>query len=170
MAGRGHPDLEHLIGFFVNILPIHSVLDDELEFDELLQQVTSRVEEAFEHQDYPFDLLVRDLRPERISNRQPLVTVVYAFQNFLDVHIEGAEGGTGEVSDEAPDQGPDAFQFAFGSSKFDLTLFVAEEPEGLALIWEYDSDLFQAGTLEGCAESLLEFAGMVATAAATAGE
>ncbi len=170
VAGRGHPDLEHLIGFFVNILPIHSVLDDELEFDELLQQVTSRVEEAFEHQDYPFDLLVRDLRPERISNRQPLVNVVYAFQNFLDVHIEGAEGGTGEVSDEAPDQGPDAFQFAFGSSKFDLTLFVAEEPEGLALIWEYDSDLFQAGTLEGCAESLLEFAGMVATAAATAGE
>ena len=48
-----------LIGFFVNMLPIRTRVSADMEFDHLLKQVEQNCHEAFEYQDYPFDLLVR---------------------------------------------------------------------------------------------------------------
>src|SRR5262249_17806261 len=88
IANRSHPDLENLLGFFVNVLPIRTQLSAESEFANLLDQVTRNMSEAFEHQNYPFDLMVQKLRPQRVANRQPLVNVLYGFQNFQDINIE----------------------------------------------------------------------------------
>lgn len=52
-----------MLGFFVNILPIRSQINSEMKFGDLLQQVIKAMNEALEHQEYPFDLLVQKLNP-----------------------------------------------------------------------------------------------------------
>ena len=71
IANRQHPDLENLIGFFVNLLPVRTRLSATMEFDELLRQVITAAEEAFEHQEFPFDLLVQSGESE---SRRPIAS------------------------------------------------------------------------------------------------
>lgn len=159
VANRQHPDLENLIGFFVNILPVRARLSETMEFDELLGQVATAAAEAFEHQEYPFDLLVQKVNPQRVNNRQPLLNVIYGYQNFADLHVDvGAR-------DAAPaDSAVVARPLAQGyrTSKFDLTLFVGEEDGQLVLTLEYDTGLFRAATARRYVDLLQRFAGLVA--------
>jgi non-ribosomal peptide synthetase component F len=85
VANRNHPDTENLIGFFVNVLPIRTRFSETMEFNHLLKQVIENTADAFDHQNYPFDLLVQKLNPNRYANRQPLFNVAYTFQNIEDV-------------------------------------------------------------------------------------
>ena len=171
MANRARPELEPLIGFFVNVLPVRCELSSDLEFDELVDQVLNRVYEALEHQEYPFDLLVKELNPTRYNNRQPLVNVVYAFQNYADVNVGGtihddqtrSESKDSKEDSQQPD--PQAFEFSFATSKFDLTLFVLEDEDRLHVTMEYDDNLFQAATIRRNLEILERFAEMISSTA-----
>ena len=58
VANRSRLETERMVGFFVNLLPVRFTLGSDLEFDQLLAQVTTETRAAAEHQDYPFDLLV----------------------------------------------------------------------------------------------------------------
>ncbi len=163
VANRNHPDLEHLIGFFVNMLPIRFRFEPDMELEELVDRTARTTTAAFAHQDYPFDRLVRRINPDRLSNRQPLLNVVYAFQNFGDVKIEAGE----TAGRAAPPTGADGagalepVDFTFGTSKFDLTLFAAEEADGLALVLEYDSSLFRRESAERMLATYARFCGRV---------
>ncbi len=88
VANRNHPDVENLIGFFVNVLPIRCRLSADMDFDDLLTLMIDRSREALEYQTirstHPDD---RAAQPARRANRQPLVNVIYGFQNFADVHV-----------------------------------------------------------------------------------
>jgi non-ribosomal peptide synthetase component F len=145
VAGRNRPDIENLLGFFVNLLAIRMRFSKDKEFDRLLDEIQHAFSEAFDRQHYPFDRLVQVLNPQRLANRQPLVNVVYAFQNFADVRIDVTRGeapsaaGLVRVSD---------FDVSFPTAKFDLTFFLAREPDGLRITIEYDTGLFRAQTIQ----------------------
>jgi amino acid adenylation domain-containing protein/non-ribosomal peptide synthase protein (TIGR01720 family) len=165
VANRNHPDLEPLIGFFVNVLPLRCTLSADMEFDDLLTQVIERADEALVHQDYPFDLMIRQVNPARQANRQPLVNVIYGFQNFIDVNVEVLrESAMQPVNSTPPDHAIKwrSFDFSFATAKFDLTLFVIESSDSLRFTLEYDSNLFQASTIGAQLRTLAEFAGMIA--------
>lgn len=165
VANRSHPDLENLIGFFVNILPIRCALSADMDFDELLNLVIELTQEALEQQDYPFDLMIQKLNPARQANRQPLVNVIYAFQNFADVHVD-VGGEAGAPADEPPrweaaiDWG--AFDFSFRTSKFDLTLFVLDDADIIRLTFEYDSSLFLAASIREQLQMMAQYAALIA--------
>jgi non-ribosomal peptide synthetase component F len=166
IANRSHPDLENLLGFFVNVLPIRTQLSAESEFANLLDQVTRNTSEAFEHQNYPFDLMVQKLRPQRVANRQPLVNVLYGFQNFEDINIEldqfdrGTpplmQGDSSSLVEVLP------FEVSFDISKFDLTLFVSEQEDHLIVSLEYDTGLFLPKTIKRLTRTFERFAQTVA--------
>lgn len=164
IANRNYPDIEHLIGFFVNMLPIRTHLSENMDFDELLQEVIQNIFEAFEHQDYPFDLLVQRLNPNRYANRQPILNVIYGFQSYADitVDLEGEfEFYTLHDGDDAnPDQLKDV-PLSFKTSKFDLTLFVSDTGENLHLYLEYDTNLFLSESIKKYLLILKRFARMV---------
>ncbi len=148
-ANRNDVDLEPLIGFFVNILPIRVRISERSSIDQLLEGTIASVYDAFEHQDYPFDLLVRRLNPGRIANRQPLLNVVYGFQSFRDVRVDaGGANAPSPLSEAAP------FDVPFRTSKFDLCLYVSEVEGTLLLELEYDTGLFRPETIEQLAESI----------------
>jgi amino acid adenylation domain-containing protein/non-ribosomal peptide synthase protein (TIGR01720 family) len=158
VAGRDHPDLENVLGFFVNLLPIRTRFSAEMDLDALIDQVARSTAEAIEHQDYPFDLLVRKLNPQRVANRQPLLNVVYGFQNFTDVKIDVGVRDGPAVNGSAAVARP--FGLEFKTSKFDLTLFAAEEEGALVLTIEFDTALFRPETIRRHLSAFERFARM----------
>ncbi len=80
-ANRRRAEVQGLIGFFVNTLPIRANLMGRPSFRELLGRSQEQVLGVHEHQDLPFERIVEELRPERAAGRNPLFQAVLAFQN-----------------------------------------------------------------------------------------
>ncbi|HEX4961842.1 MAG TPA: condensation domain-containing protein, partial [Thermoanaerobaculia bacterium] len=133
IAGRQLLETEGLIGFFANTLVIRGDLSGDPSFREFLAQVRERVLEAYSHQQLPFDHLVEVVQPERSLQHSPLFQVMLAFQNTASSLWEGDSN--------------DALGVGTGTSKFDLTLAVAEEGGNLRGAVEYSTDLFDASTI-----------------------
>jgi amino acid adenylation domain-containing protein len=168
VAGRNHPDLENLIGFFVNMLPIRVHLSADLAFEDLLARVSEATREALDHQDYPFDRLIETINPDRVSNYQSLINVIFAFQNYEDVQIDVGLGSDKSLFGDLLET-VKGFDVSFKTSKFDLTLFVSDLGETLHMTLEYDTGLFQAETIRGGLRTLGRFADMLATRLITEG-
>jgi amino acid adenylation domain-containing protein/FkbM family methyltransferase len=145
IANRSHANLENIIGLFVNSLVIRNTISKDVDFGVLLGQVSDTMLEAFDHQNYPFDLLVEKISPNRTNNYQPIFNVFYGFQNFSDVEVEGTEKKSPLVADDVAMQW---FDQEFGISKFDLTLFVQQLNGNLKLTIEYNRDLFAEATID----------------------
>lgn len=150
VAGRERAELEGLIGFFINILPIRVQIDDDTEINELLDQVHVASLEALERQDYPFDLLVRELKPDRTSNREALINIMFEYQRFSDLQqinrLQGAELPFDCTPvDPGDHQGPGSGRGL--PAKYDLTLFVQDEPAGCTLRAEFDQRILSMQTI-----------------------
>jgi amino acid adenylation domain-containing protein len=131
IAGRNRPAVEGLIGFFINSLALRVDLSGEPAFREVLRRVRAVTLEAYTHQDVPFEKILEELNPERSLNRTPLFQVFFNMGNLPFERIE-LPGLTGE-SLYAPDYG----------SKFDLTLYLNDQSENIALSLVYNRDLFK---------------------------
>ena len=119
-ANRRRAEVQGLIGFFVNTLPIRGDLRGRPSFRELLRRAREEVLGAHEHQDLPFERIVEELRPERAAGRNPLFQVVLAFQNvpMPALDLPGLE---------AEPRGTDT-----GTARFDLTLDLRQGPDGIS--------------------------------------
>jgi amino acid adenylation domain-containing protein len=135
IANRNRAEVEGLIGFFVNMLVLRTNLSGNPTFRELLQRVRATALDAFDHQDLPFEKLVEELQPMRDWSRPPLFQVMFVFQNspMPSLHRGGLKLRSIEVEGE--------------TSRYDLSLFTWQDPDGgLALRFEYNTDLFAADT------------------------
>jgi amino acid adenylation domain-containing protein len=81
VADRNQPELEKLIGFFVNTLALRLDLSGEPSFRELLGRVRAKTLGAWDHQDLPFEKLVAELNPERTDNHAPFFRAMFILQN-----------------------------------------------------------------------------------------
>ena len=147
IAGRNRAEVEGLIGFFVNTLLLRTDLSGNPSFQELLGRVRSITLEAYSHQDLPFEKLVEELNPERSLSYNPLFQVMFVLQN--------APGKASQLLGltETP------LQLETETAKFDLSLSLAEKDEELVGSWNYNTDLFDAATIErmmGHFQTLLE--------------
>jgi acyl carrier protein len=158
VANRNHPDLENLIGFFVNILPIRVGVAEDMEFEKLLREITQSTIEALDNQELPFELLVRTLHPVRYAGRQSIVNVVYTFQT-IDLATDDSERSPQPGSVD----GSNLFEFKYETSKFDLTLIASEESDALRLTMEYDSGVFYPDTICTFLKTMEESALMLST-------
>jgi amino acid adenylation domain-containing protein len=136
VAGRTAAEIENLIGFFVNTLPLKTSLQPDLRFKELLARVRESALDAYANQDLPFEQLVEAMQPERDLSRTPLFQVAFAFQN-APREVFAVPGLTFE---RRPIENR--------TSKFDLTLFATEAAEILYLTFEYNTDLFERWRVE----------------------
>ncbi|WP_448265466.1 amino acid adenylation domain-containing protein [Nostoc sp. DSM 114159] len=136
IANRDRSEIEGLIGFFVNTLVMRTSLTGNPSFSELLTRVRSMAMEAYSHQNLPFEMLVEALQPERNLSHTPLFQVMFVLQNAPTSEL----GLTGLTVNRLPIKGT--------TSRFDLTLSMENTATGLAGWWEYNTDLFDASTIE----------------------
>ncbi len=147
VAGRTSVETEDLIGAFVNTVVFRGDLSGNPTFREFLGKVRETALGAYAHQEVPFEKLVEELRPDRTTNRTPLFQVMFALQNTSTPEL-AVEGLT-----------LTALKLSSASSKFDLTLELEEEEEGLRASLKYNTDLFASATVErmlGHYQNLLE--------------
>ncbi|QNE18739.1 AMP-binding protein [Kribbella qitaiheensis] len=81
VAGRDHPDLDRVVGMFVNSLPLRGKPRRELPFLDYLHQVRRTVLDGFEHSAMPFDRLLTTLDVPRDPSRTPVFTSMFVLQN-----------------------------------------------------------------------------------------
>lgn len=136
IANRNRPEIEPLIGFFLNTLVLRADLSDNPSFATLLARAKDTALNAYANADLPFEKLVDELHPRRDLSYNPLFQVMLVYQEETSV-LQRLPGLTTEV---IPVDG--------GVAKFDLTLFVTRQAEGLRLAMEYASDLFDAATID----------------------
>ena len=84
VANRTQPELEGLIGFFINTLVLRCNLSGNPSFTELLKRVREMALGAYTHQDTPFEQLVEILKPQRDLSRPPLVQVLFGIQQEMN--------------------------------------------------------------------------------------
>ncbi|WP_437327214.1 amino acid adenylation domain-containing protein [Sorangium sp. So ce381] len=142
-ANRARMDLEEIMGFFVNTVPIRVDLSGDPSFDDLLQRVRKLCLEAYEHDMLPFDVLVQELRPERSPGYNPVVQIAFAPQSPAERDLDLAGIEVRPIEADA------------GKTIFDLSLYSWEGPDGVTGMFEYSTDLFDRATIERMAEHLL---------------
>ncbi len=136
IAGRNRQEIEGLIGFFVNTLVLRADLSGNPSFTELLKRVREVALEAYAHQEVPFEKLVEELEPERSLGHSPLFQVMFALHHAAQAEFSLRGLTLEQIKTET------------NTSKFDLSLFVADEADGLTCIAEYNTDLFDEATIE----------------------
>jgi hypothetical protein len=80
VSNRRRPELEGLIGFFVNTQVLRADLSGNPPFGEFLMRVRNICTAADTNQDLPFEKLVQELQPERDQSRNPLFQVMFVLQ------------------------------------------------------------------------------------------
>jgi amino acid adenylation domain-containing protein/thioester reductase-like protein len=150
-AGRNHSELSGLVGYFINPIVLRADFTDNPTFKEILQRVRKTTLGAFEHQDYPPALLAKRLGLQRDSSRPPLFETIFIFQKAQEAEvqafspfalgIDGARMKAGELTLESIALGGEPAQF-------DLTMMMAETDEGAAAALQYNTDLFDAATIQ----------------------
>jgi len=137
IAGRTRPETEALIGYFANILAMRTSFAGDPTFGELLERIAESAMDAFEHEDVPFEKLVLDLREgQETPGHAPLFRCVLTMEDTLPDQLRL---GDAEVR---------PYTIDYGQAKFDLTLLVAEQADGLRLGLWYRTDLFTAAYAE----------------------
>ncbi|MGH3823001.1 MAG: amino acid adenylation domain-containing protein, partial [Pseudonocardiaceae bacterium] len=143
VSGRERAELERLIGFFVNTIVLRSHIESEHSFAHFLTQVRKTVLDAFVHQHLPFERVVDDLAPVRDTSRTPLFQAMVVLQN--------TPGHNPELT------GLDVSGVALPTTttQFDLTVQFHETGSALAATLTYNTDLFDATTIQRMAQHLL---------------
>jgi non-ribosomal peptide synthetase component F len=144
LAGRNHPEVEGLIGFFINHLVLRTELSGNPTFRELLARVRDVCLEAYAHQDVPFDRLVEELSPERDPGCHPLFQTLFVMQNLPEPELDFRGLSIAPVGSDTC------------TSKFDLALFLHEDERSpdrrLQGYWVYSTELFDGATIRRLAD------------------
>ncbi|GAA2197878.1 hypothetical protein GCM10009787_38210 [Streptomyces bangladeshensis] len=146
VAGRSHPELERLAGFFVNTLPLRVDLYGAPSFATLLEQVRVTCTDAYAHQEVPFGTLVQALAPDRSQGPVPLVQVMLALCDTPaeDLALDGVRAEELDVV------------LTGRSSKFDLVLDLVAARDGrLRGRVEFSTDLFAHATAEAIGQAFV---------------
>ncbi len=132
IAGRSRPELEGLIGFFLNSLALRADLSGNPTFRELIGRSRDTALGAYAHQNVPFERLLGELTVERDLSRTPIFQVLLNMLNLprAEARFEGLA--------IEPISVPEV------ESKFDLTIYASEMPDGLLMRLVYNADLFSA--------------------------
>ncbi|GGS82824.1 condensation domain-containing protein [Nonomuraea spiralis] len=152
-AGRSRPELEGLVGCFIDVVPLRVDVPAGLSWAGLLSRVRTVCLEAYAHQEVPFERLVEHLQPVRDLSRTPVFQVML---NGQDTPRQDLSWPGVEVTGEPPEP---------GVSKYDLTLDLHRNTSGMLLDLEYNRDVFEPATASGLLGQVAAVLDLMAAAA-----
>ncbi|MFD0648195.1 amino acid adenylation domain-containing protein [Streptomyces malaysiensis subsp. malaysiensis] len=142
-AGRHREELESVAGFFVNTLVLRADVDGDATVERFLDTMRETVLDAFGHDRLPFERVVEELAPRRDPSRHPLVQALVVQQSAM---VPAQEAGGVRITEHSLPR---------PAARFDLVLeFLPRDDGSLGLTVEFNSDLFDAATIERMAGHL----------------
>ncbi|HEX4959209.1 MAG TPA: amino acid adenylation domain-containing protein, partial [Thermoanaerobaculia bacterium] len=136
VANRRRPEVERLIGLFVNTLVLDVRLGDDPPLRDLLVRGREAALGAYAHQDLPFERLVEELQPSRAASQNPLFQVMLVLEEPLPAR-------------RAAGLGLEPVRRHGGTAKFDLLLAVSPRFDGgWDVFAEYAAALFEPVTID----------------------
>ena len=138
VTGRSQQVLERQLGCYVNTLALRTIATAQDSYATLLQKTKETLQEAFEHQQYPFDLLVEDLQVTRTLSRNPLFDVMLVVEHG-PLNARALSAGAAEAFEEVT-----ALEQPHQTSQFDLTFTIAAQEDAFTCHIEYNTDIFTA--------------------------
>ncbi|GEL05492.1 non-ribosomal peptide synthetase [Rummeliibacillus stabekisii] len=136
VSGRNHPDIDEMLGMFVNTLAIRSFPEKEKTFERFLHETHDLLIKSYENQEYPFEELVDRLEINRSIDRNPLYNVMFSMNNIASKKYKFDNLCLDPVSMNYP------------FSKVDLTMFMNEGEDYLSFSIEYSTSLFYEETIQ----------------------
>ncbi|WP_223268211.1 non-ribosomal peptide synthetase [Streptosporangium nondiastaticum] len=128
---------EDLLGFFVNTLALRFDVSGDPSFATLLDRVRNRALDAYDHAGVPFEAVVRELAPPRVTDRTPVFQVLAEFESSEPFRFD-----LPDVRATPLEAGPD-------KALTDFTVYFTDQPQGIRCHLEYNTDLFDPETAEG---------------------
>jgi amino acid adenylation domain-containing protein len=144
VARREQAELQHLLGFFLNTLPIRMRIEGQPGFREVLRQTRSTLLEAFSHADLPFEQIVAMAGGDRSVGSHPLYQTMFV---LLEDEIPAIQLDQVEARSLAVET---------RTSKNDLLLSIQATGGTWSLRLEYSTDLFSADCAARMAVHLTE--------------
>ncbi len=133
-AGRPHPDLDEVVGCFVNLLVMRVKLPGDPTFRELVREARETTLETMAHQDIPFERIVESLNPRRDPGQHPLIQAVFTVQDYPRPALGW---GTLHAS---------TVEFELDVAKFDLTLMMTVHRGTIRGQLGYNAEIFDGNT------------------------
>ena len=122
-SGRDDKELENTVGILINNLCIRVGFDEISTYRELTDHVKDKSLKAYKNSRVPFDLLVRELNPERDTSRSPIFSTMFQFFENIPQENEGI-------------------------SLYDLSLLCKESEDGIDIRFEFNTDIYRRETIE----------------------
>ena len=150
ISGRVRGELEGQIGLYLNMLALRTEVGGEDTFGELLARVRQTTLDAYEHQTYPFDRLVADLKVRRDAGGSPFFNLGMTLQN---------------QNSRLPSEGLGIqitpVEFETTTSQYDMWFLFSETAEGIAGSIRYNTDLYSEEAVALISSRLLQLLGHV---------
>ncbi len=142
VSGRQRPELEPLIGLFLNTLVLRTDLSGSPTFLQVLSRVRQICVAAFANQDVPFEMLLAELQPLRDISRTPFFQI---FFNMLEF---------GHAVPQT-DYGAEFITPVDLNARFDVTLYLEKSRHSLNLMLVYNPELFTKVRMEDLLQQYL---------------
>jgi amino acid adenylation domain-containing protein len=134
VAGRPRKELEGIVGTLINSVILRTDLSGDPSFRTIVNRVRDTATEAIDHQDLPFEKLVKALQPRRDPGRNPLFQVNFTHQRDF---VRPVSFGKAQLT-AMPSRSPGAI--------FDLHFFMVERADGWRASCDFARDLFDRST------------------------
>jgi amino acid adenylation domain-containing protein len=151
VAGRGHADLQPIIGLMIGGVMMRNFPTPRKSFIHFLQEIKTNTLEAFEHQSYPYEKLLTKVEWQEEPGHDPITDVSLVVQNMPGTETMARETPTAKRNrnsnrNKTPDR-EDINQGIHTASKLDLTLIASEQAGGIIITAEYCTALFKTETI-----------------------
>ena len=149
-AGRRQNQWQRIVGHFVNLVVLRSDLSDTHEFSELVRKLQGSFLQDYSHNDFPFPLLVKELKVPRVASVPPLVQIVFSMLRVREgSKIQQLQKpGNNNMKINWAGLELEHFPLSQQEGQFDLTLNLIEDSEGISGTLKFNTDLFESSTIE----------------------
>ena len=148
VANRRAHRSEGMLGMLVNTIAVRADLSGDPSYRSLLGRVMHTLSAGYEHEEVPFERVVRALQPEREVGKNPLFQVAFSAHNS-DVPALRGPGFELELYEA----------YSNRTSKFDFDVVMiprgCAHPDSVTLLWTYALDLYRRETIEGLRDTYL---------------
>jgi amino acid adenylation domain-containing protein len=128
VRARTQPEVENLIGTFVNALVLRTTVEPEESFRRYLARVRAGTLDAFSNQEMPFELLGR---------QAPVLRAFFSLQDTRARELSMGTLGLAQIPGLSP------------GGATDITFWLMDQKDGLFAALNYRLDLFDAATMTG---------------------